>query len=141
MSTLPFAAESSSSVRTPVDPASSLPPSSTFRYLIITDIFAWILRGNRPLPACVQSGVDKTEREAIRSEGLDPDNPAVVTAIDFVRWPLSLLGSVNMSPANGSAQERFGIMRRGKQHHILSDNIAGLDGLEHCSSRGGPPAA
>jgi hypothetical protein len=24
------------------------------------------------------------------AEGLDPDDPAVVTAIDFVRWQLSL---------------------------------------------------
>ena len=31
------------------------------------------------------------EREAIRAEGLDPDDPAVVTAIDLVRWELSML--------------------------------------------------
>ena len=30
-------------------------------------------------------GMDETEREAIRAEGLDPDDPAVVTAIDLVR--------------------------------------------------------
>jgi hypothetical protein len=35
---------------------------------------------------------DHGEFEAIRSEGLDPDDPAVVTAIDFVRWELSMLG-------------------------------------------------
>ena len=29
------------------------------------------------LPACVQSGMDETEREVIRAEGLDPDDPAV----------------------------------------------------------------
>jgi hypothetical protein len=29
--------------------------------------------------------IDETEREAIRAEGLDPDDPAVVTAIDWVR--------------------------------------------------------
>jgi hypothetical protein len=32
--------------------------------------------------------MDKTEREAIRAEGFDPDDPAVVTAIDLVRWEL-----------------------------------------------------
>jgi hypothetical protein len=29
--------------------------------------------------------MDEIEREAIRAEGLDPDYPVVVTAIDFVR--------------------------------------------------------
>jgi hypothetical protein len=43
--------------------------------------------------------MDDNEREAIRAEGLDPDDLAVVTAIDFVRWELSMLGSVNRSPA------------------------------------------
>jgi hypothetical protein len=28
---------------------------------------------------------------AIRAEGLDPDDPAVIAAIDLVRWGLSLL--------------------------------------------------
>jgi hypothetical protein len=42
--------------------------------------------------------MDETEREAIRADGLDPDDPEVVTAIDFVRWELSVLGSVNRSP-------------------------------------------
>jgi hypothetical protein len=36
--------------------------------------------------------VDDEEREAIRAEGFDPDDPVVVTAIDFVRWELSMLG-------------------------------------------------
>jgi len=30
--------------------------------------------------------MDDIEREAIRAEGLDPDDRAVVTAIDMVRW-------------------------------------------------------
>jgi hypothetical protein len=30
------------------------------------------------------------ERQALQAEGLDPDNPAVITAIDLVRWELSL---------------------------------------------------
>ena len=34
--------------------------------------------------------MDEIEREAIRAEGLDPDDPAVVTAIDLVRRQLSL---------------------------------------------------
>jgi hypothetical protein len=32
------------------------------------------------------------EREAIRAEGLDPDDPAVRAALDLVRWELELLG-------------------------------------------------
>jgi hypothetical protein len=33
---------------------------------------------------------DDVEREAIRAEGHDPDDPAVVTAIDLIRWELSM---------------------------------------------------
>jgi hypothetical protein len=32
------------------------------------------------------------ERDAIRAEGLDPDDPVVVTALAFGRWELSILG-------------------------------------------------
>lgn len=35
--------------------------------------------------------MDDIERDALRAEGLDPDDPAVVAAIDFVRWELQLL--------------------------------------------------
>jgi hypothetical protein len=35
--------------------------------------------------------MDEVEREAIRTEGFDPDDPVVVTAIDLVRWELSML--------------------------------------------------
>jgi hypothetical protein len=37
----------------------------------------------------VQPGVDDAEREALRAEGLDPDNAAHVAAVDLVRWELS----------------------------------------------------
>jgi hypothetical protein len=37
--------------------------------------------------------MDDDERDAIRAEGLDPDNPAVLAALDLVRWELELLGS------------------------------------------------
>jgi hypothetical protein len=35
--------------------------------------------------------VDDEEAQALRTEGFDPDDPAVVAAIDMVRWELSLL--------------------------------------------------
>lgn len=35
--------------------------------------------------------MDDDEREAIRAEWLDPDHPAVVAALDLVRWELELL--------------------------------------------------
>jgi hypothetical protein len=35
--------------------------------------------------------VDDDEREAIRAEGFDPDDPAVIMALDLVRWELELL--------------------------------------------------
>jgi hypothetical protein len=41
--------------------------------------------------------MDEIEREAIRVEGLDPHDPAVVTAIDFVRWELSTWDREQMS--------------------------------------------
>jgi predicted nucleic acid-binding protein len=34
--------------------------------------------------------VDDDERQALRAEGLDPDDPAVIAVIDLVRWELSL---------------------------------------------------
>jgi hypothetical protein len=34
--------------------------------------------------------VKDEERQALRPEELDPDDPAVITAIDLVRWELSL---------------------------------------------------
>ena len=33
--------------------------------------------------------------QALRAEGLDPDHPAVMAAIDLVRWELSLLAPGN----------------------------------------------
>lgn len=38
-----------------------------------------------------RNGRRNHEREAIRAEGFDPDDPAVATAIYLVRWELSLL--------------------------------------------------
>lgn len=35
--------------------------------------------------------MDDDERDAIRAEGLDPDDPAVRAALDLVRWELKLL--------------------------------------------------
>jgi hypothetical protein len=35
--------------------------------------------------------MDDEDAHALRAEGLDPDDPAVVAAIDLVRWELSLL--------------------------------------------------
>ena len=34
--------------------------------------------------------MDDDERQALRDEGLNPDDPAVIAAIDVVRWELSL---------------------------------------------------
>jgi hypothetical protein len=38
----------------------------------------------------VQDGMDDEHPEALRAEGLDPDDPDVRAAIDLVRWELSL---------------------------------------------------
>jgi hypothetical protein len=34
--------------------------------------------------------MDVEERQARQAEGLNPDKPAVIAAIDLVRWELSL---------------------------------------------------
>jgi hypothetical protein len=34
--------------------------------------------------------MDDDERQALQGEGLNPDDPAVIAAIDLVRWELSL---------------------------------------------------
>jgi hypothetical protein len=34
--------------------------------------------------------VDDDDRQALKAEGLDPDGPAVIAAINIVRWELSL---------------------------------------------------
>jgi len=38
----------------------------------------------------VQPGMDDIERETIRAEGLDPNNPAVVEALEQARRELAL---------------------------------------------------
>ena len=43
----------------------------------------------------VQHGMDDEDAQALRAEGLDPDDPAIVAAIDLVRWELSLLAPGN----------------------------------------------
>ncbi|MGD1172155.1 hypothetical protein [Mycobacterium seoulense] len=35
--------------------------------------------------------MDEVKREVIRAEGFDPDDPAVLTATDLVRWDLSVI--------------------------------------------------
>jgi hypothetical protein len=38
------------------------------------------------------TGMDDDERQALRAEGLEPADPAVVAALDLVRWERSLTG-------------------------------------------------
>lgn len=47
--------------------------------------------GTGCLGGASNSVVDGEERQALVDEGLDPDDSAVVAAIDLVRWELSLL--------------------------------------------------
>ena len=53
-----------------------------------------VLAGTVPGGRGVQAGVDDEEREALRAEGLDPDDPAVIAALDLVRWELWLGAAV-----------------------------------------------
>jgi hypothetical protein len=36
------------------------------------------------------TGVDDDERQELQAEGLNPDDPAFIAAIDVVRWEFSL---------------------------------------------------
>ena len=47
-------------------------------------------RGTLATGRTSNTGVDADERQALRDERLDPDDPAVIAAIDLVRWELSL---------------------------------------------------
>ena len=44
--------------------------------------------------------MDDDERQALRAEGLDPDDRAVIAALDLVRWELSL-GAAVLRPHRG----------------------------------------
>ncbi|MHC9295308.1 hypothetical protein ACRCUN_22830 [Mycobacterium sp. LTG2003] len=37
--------------------------------------------------------MDEQDRQILLAEGLDPDDPQVIAAIDLVRWDLSLVFS------------------------------------------------
>jgi hypothetical protein len=57
--------------------------------------------------------MDDDEREAVRAEGLDPDDPAVVAALDLVRWELSLYRSGQAAvPSRTPAQKLYGASDR-----------------------------
>jgi hypothetical protein len=43
------------------------------------------------------TGVDDDERQALQTEGLDPNDPAVIAAIDLVRWELSLAALIHQT--------------------------------------------
>ena len=45
--------------------------------------------------------MDNEEREAIRADGLDPDDPAVRAALDLVRWELELLAIGKLTDGPG----------------------------------------
>jgi len=47
-------------------------------------------RVNRTTGWHVQGGMDDEHGQALRAEGLDPDDPDVRAATDLVRWELSL---------------------------------------------------
>jgi hypothetical protein len=53
--------------------------------------------GHEPTPATLsaQAGMDEIERAVICDEGLDPDDPAVVAALDRVQADLAAFGRSN----------------------------------------------
>jgi hypothetical protein len=51
---------------------------------------ASVKRGTVTTGRASNTGVDDDERQALQDERLNPDDPAVIAAIDLVRWELSL---------------------------------------------------
>jgi hypothetical protein len=49
------------------------------------------------MPAASKAGVDDDERKALQAKGLDHDDPAVIAAIDLMRWELSLARRCRLS--------------------------------------------
>jgi hypothetical protein len=49
-----------------------------------------------------QTGVDDEDAQARRAEGFDPDDPAVMAAIDMVWWELSLKPCLTIRSETGS---------------------------------------
>jgi hypothetical protein len=56
--------------------------------------------------------------QALRAEGYDPDDPAVVAAIDMVRWELSLLPGSTLEGHN-----RFTRRRRERRRRRLHQSV------------------
>jgi hypothetical protein len=66
------------------------PPAIGTEHQLADLVHASGLPGSRDGWRGVESGMDDEQREAVRAEGFDPDDPAVVPAINMVRWELSL---------------------------------------------------
>ncbi|TXI56044.1 hypothetical protein [Mycolicibacterium mageritense] len=54
----------------------------------------------------VLTRVDDIERRTLREEGLDPDDPAVITVINSVCWELALLGDSHSDRRGGTRRQR-----------------------------------
>lgn len=63
--------------------------------------------------------MDDIEREAIRAEGLDADDPEVIKAIDIVRWELSLAAESPCYPCSASRSAE--IHKQTKQTFTVRD--------------------
>src|SRR5262249_37443670 len=61
-------------------------------------------------------GTRSKRSSKVRAEGLDPDDPAVVAAIDLVRWQLSVcrVTRASESSKNGSGPRRWPSQERCK---------------------------
>lgn len=67
--------------------------------------------------------MDDIERKAMRTDGLDPDDPRVVAAIDLVRWELALLAQAqDVRDPYDSTQKRS---------RLSQDEVSTSDPLQH----------
>jgi hypothetical protein len=79
-------------------------------------------------PCGVQPCVDDEEREALRAEGLDPDDPVVVAALHLVRWELSL-SEANFCASDTTGCPSFVAPVRGRRlGWLLPFVVAGKEG-------------
>jgi hypothetical protein len=61
--------------------------------------------------ARAQDAVDVEDAQGPRAEGFDPDEPAVVAAIDMVRWELSQVPGTVPRPTSAARRSATAIRR------------------------------
>jgi len=77
--------------------------------------------------------LEEIEREALRAEGLDPDNPEVLAAIDLVRWELQLFAD-DFGLTRAQVYTPYSILSHRSEHPLpVGSRPAGVHLLRECA--------